>query len=151
MGEKLPWGGKPSEGVYWTSASAVGITLKLPIFNGFEIKSKVKQAKIDIQKIDIQLDDTKQALSLDFANAQKSIENALITIAIQRENVDLAKSILTNMQNNYKHGLASLTDLLNAENAFTEAENNFTTSLLDFKLAEIQIIKSQGELKKLLD
>ncbi len=151
MGDKFPWGAKPSDGVFWTSASAVGITLNLPIFNGFETKSKVKQAKIDIEKIEIELDDTKQALSLDFVNAQKSIENALITINIQKENVDLAKSILTNMQNNYKHGLASLTDLLNAENAYTEAENNYTTSLLDFKLAEIQIIKSQGELKTLLN
>ncbi|MDR0223948.1 MAG: TolC family protein [Myroides odoratus] len=151
MGDKFPWGNKPSDGVFWTSASAVGISLKLPIFNGFETRSRVRQAKIDIEKIDVQLDDTKQALALDFANAQKSIENALITINLQKENVDLAHSILTNMQNNYKHGLASLTDLLNAENAYTEAENNYTTALLDFKLAEIQIIKSQGELKTLLD
>ncbi|WP_413511550.1 TolC family protein [Myroides odoratus] len=151
MGDKLPWGGKPSEGVFWTSASAVGISLKVPIFNGFETKAKVRQAKVDLKKLDVQITDTKQALHLDFTNAQKSIENALITINIQKENVDLAKSILTNMQNNYKHGLASLTDLLNAENAYTEAENNYTTSMLDFKLAEIQIIKSQGELKTLLD
>jgi len=151
MGDKFPWGNKPSDGVFWTSASAVGISLKLPIFNGFETRSRVRQAKIDIEKIEVQMEDTKQALALDFSNAQKSIENALITINIQRENVDLAQSILTNMQNNYKHGLASLTDLLNAENAFTEAENNFTTALLDFKLAEIQIIKSQGALKTLLD
>lgn len=151
MGDKFPWGNKPSDGVFWTSASAVGISLKLPIFNGFETRAKVKQAKVDIQKIDVQLEDTKQALTLDFVNAQKSIENALITINIQKENVDLAKSILTNMQNNYKHGLATLTDLLNAENAYTEAENNYTTALLDFKLAEIQIVKSQGELKTLLD
>lgn len=151
MGDKLPWGGKPSDGVFWTNASAVGVSLKVPIFNGFETKAKVRQAKVDLKKLDVQISDTKQALHLDFTNAQKSIENALITINIQKENVDLAKSILTNMQNNYKHGLASLTDLLNAENAYTEAENNFTTSMLDFKLAEIQIIKSQGELKTLLD
>ena len=151
MGDTFPWGNKPSDGVFWTNASAVGISLKLPIFNGFETRSKVRQAKVEIQKIDVQLEDTKQALMLDFVNAQTSIENALITINIQKENVELAKSILTNMQNNYKHGLASLTDLLNAENAYTEAENNYTTALLDFKLAEIQIVKSQGELKTLLD
>jgi len=151
MGDKMPWGGKPNDGVFWTSASAVGVSLKLPIFNGFETRAKVRQAKVDLQKIDVQLDDVKQALHLDFVNAQKSIENAMITINIQKENVELAKSILTNMQNNYQHGLASLTDLLNAENAYTEAENNYTTSLLDFKLAEIQIIKSQGELKTLVN
>ena len=78
------------------------------------------------------------------------IENALITIRIQEENVALAKDVLENIQNNYKNGIAPLTDLLNAETAFTEAENNYTSALLDYKLAEVALIKSQGELTSLL-
>jgi hypothetical protein len=38
--------------------------------------------------------------------------------------------------------------LLDAENAFTEAQN-YTFAILDYKLAEIQLIKSKGELKSL--
>jgi outer membrane protein TolC len=41
--------------------------------------------------------------------------------------------------------------LLDAENAFTEAQNNYTFAILDYKLAEIQLIKSKGELKSLLN
>ncbi|MDR0228131.1 MAG: TolC family protein [Flavobacteriaceae bacterium] len=151
IGDKFPWGGKPADQVYWVPTSAVGISLKLPIFNGFQTRSKVRQVDIELKKLDVQVSDTKQALALDFKNAQKSIENAMITIAIQEENVSLAKDVLANIQNNYKHGLASLTDLLNAENAYTEADNNNTKARLDFKLAEIQLIKAQGELKTLLD
>jgi outer membrane protein TolC len=47
--------------------------------------------------------------------------------------------------------LASLTDLLDAENALVEAQNNYTTAILDYKLAEIQLIKSKGELKTLIN
>jgi outer membrane protein TolC len=43
-----------------------------------------------------------------------------------------------------------LTDLLDAENAFTEAQNNYTAAVLDYKLAEIQLIKSK-ELKTLIN
>lgn len=150
-GDKFPWGGKPVDRVFWTNSSAVGVSLKLPIFNGFENRAKVRQVNIELKKVSLQLSDTKLALALDYRNAQKTIENAMITINIQKDNVDLAKSILSNIQNNYKHGLASLTDLLTAENAYTESENNYTTSMLDYKLAEIQLIKSQGDLKTLLD
>jgi hypothetical protein len=39
---------------------------------------------------------------------------------------------------------------LEPRNAFTEAQNNYTFAILDYKLAEIQLIKSKGELKSLL-
>jgi len=45
--------------------------------------------------------------------------------------------------------LAPLTDLLDAENALVEAQNNYTSALLEYKLAEIQLIKSKGELRTL--
>ena len=63
----------------------------------------------------------------------------------------LAKEVLEDTKNNYMNGLANLTELLDAENALTEAQNNFTSAQLEYKLAEIQIIKSKGELKNLLN
>jgi outer membrane protein TolC len=44
----------------------------------------------------------------------------------------LADEILKNI-NNYLQGLASLTDLLDAENASTQAQNNYTAAILDYK------------------
>ena len=69
----------------------------------------------------------------------------------QKENAQLAKDVLDNTRNNYVQGLASLTDLLDAENALTEAQNNYTSAILEYKLAEIQLIKSKGELKTLIN
>jgi len=76
-------------------------------------------------------------------------KNKKENISSQKENAQLAQDVLTNTNNNYIQGLASLTDLLDAENALVEAQNNYTTALLDYKLAEIQLIKSKGELKTL--
>jgi outer membrane protein TolC len=64
--------------------------------------------------------------------------------------VDLAKSVLEDTNNNYKNGLATLTDLLDAENAYADAQNNLNTSLLDYKIAEVQLIKANGKLKSLI-
>jgi outer membrane protein TolC len=88
---------------------------------------------------------------LAFANAKTQIDNSLTTINNQRENAQLAKEVLDNTRNNYVQGLASLTDLLDAENSLTEAQNNYTSAILDYKLAEIQLIKSKGELKTLIN
>ena len=151
QGPKMPIGAKPADGVYWSDFSSIGLNLKVPIFTGFGTRAKVRQADVDLRSIKVDIDDTKLALDLAFANAKTQIDNSLITITNQKENAQLAKEVLDNTRNNYVQGLASLTDLLDAENSLTEAQNNYTSAILDYKLAEIQLIKSKGELKSLLN
>ncbi|MBC5837528.1 TolC family protein [Flavobacterium muglaense] len=151
QGPQFPWGAKPSQGVYWSDYSAIGLNLNVPIFSGFRTHSKVKQADIELRSIKEDLVDTKLALDLAFANAKTQIDNSIITIKNQKSNVKLAQEVLNNTKNNYIQGLTSLTDLLDAENANTEAQNNYTAAVLDYKLAEIQLIKSKGELTTLIN
>ncbi|MFV8337446.1 TolC family protein [Flavobacterium sp. RSP29] len=151
QGPVMPLGAKPSEGVYWSDFSSIGLNLKVPIFTGFSTRAKVRQTDIDLRTIKEDLNDTKLSLDLAFANAKTQIDNSLTIINNQRENAQLAKEVLDNTRNNYVQGLASLTDLLDAENSLTEAQNNYTSAILDYKLAEIQLIKSKGELKTLIN
>jgi outer membrane protein TolC len=151
QGPQMPWGAKPSDGVYWSDFSSVGLNLKVPIFSGFETRSKVRKADVELRSIKEDLIDTKLSLDLAFANAKTQIDNSMITIQNQKGNAQLAKDVLSNTKNNYIQGLASLTDLLDAENAHTEAQNNYTSAILNYKLAEIQLIKSKGELRTLIN
>ncbi len=151
QGPQMPIGAKPADGVYWSDFSSIGLNLRVPIFTGFGTRAKVRQADINLRSIKEDLDDTKLSLDLAYANAKTQIDNSLITITSQKENAQLAKEVLDNTRNNYVQGLASLTDLLDAENSLTEAQNNYTSAILEYKLAEIQLIKSKGELKSLLN
>jgi len=149
QGPEIPLFAKPADGVYWSDYASIGLSLRVPIFAGFGTRAKVRQANNAINSLKVDLDDTKLALDLAFNNAKKQIENSLITINNQKENAQLAQEVLNNTNNNYAQGLASLTDLLDAENAMVEAQNNYTNAILEYKLAEIQFIKSKGELKTL--
>jgi len=149
QGPEMPWFKKPADGVYWTDYSAIALNLSVPIFNGFGTRAKVRQADVTLRKTQEDLIDTKLSLDLAFENAKTQINNSIITINNQKENAKLAQEVLDDTQNNYQNGLATLTDLLDAENSYIEAQNNYTSALLDFKLAEIQLIKAKGELKNL--
>lgn len=149
QGPEIPWFKKPVDGVYWSDYAAIGLNLHIPIFTGFGTRAKVRQAENDLEAIKVDLESTKLSLDLDYENAKKQIENSLISINNQKENALLAQEVLDNTNNNYIQGLASLTDLLDAENELVVAQNNYTTALLDYKLAEVQLIKSKGELKTL--
>ncbi|PIF32343.1 outer membrane protein TolC [Flavobacterium sp. 9] len=150
QGPQMPWFAKPSDGVYWSDYSAIGLNLHVPIFTGFGTRAKVRQADVEIRSLQEDIKDTKLSLDLDYRNAMAQIDNNLVTINNQKENMRLATEILSNTKNNYLQGLASLTDLLDAENAQLEAQNNFTRAVLNYKIAEIALIKSKGELKTLI-
>lgn len=148
IGEKLPFFGNA---INKSPFSSIGLTLAVPIFNGGATKSRVNQANIQIRQTQVNLEDTKLGLSLASENAKAQIKNSLLTINTNRSNVGLAKEVLNDTENNYKNGLATLTELLDAENAYAEAQNNLTTSLLNYKVAEVQMIKAQGKLKTLVN
>lgn len=150
MGSKFPLTNGSSNGVYWSDYSSIGLGVNIPIFNGFSIKAKVQQAQIDIDKLNVDIKDTKLGLDLAYQNAKSQIENSLNTLEYQKANVALAEDVLANTKSNYQYGLATLTDLLDAENSLVQAKNNYTNAILDYKVAEIQYYKSKGELKTYL-
>jgi len=139
------------KGANWFDYASVGLNLKVPLFNGFQTRSKVRQADVDIRKLQADIKNTELSLSLSYQNAKTQLRNSITTLNNQKENVALADEVYTNTQNNYAQGLAPLTDLLDAENSLTTAQNNYTAALLDYRLAEIQLIKAQGNLKSLLN
>ncbi len=151
LGNKFPLSGaKPADGVYWTDYSSIGLNLNIPIFSGFRTRSQVRQAQNQLDVLEVDMKETEQALNLAFENAKTLINNSVIIIENQKENVKLAQDVLDNTQNNYINGLATLTDLIEAENALADAKNNYSNALLEYKIAEIELIKSKGELNSLI-
>ncbi|MFC3157844.1 TolC family protein [Chryseobacterium arachidis] len=127
----------------------MGLNVNIPIFTGGATKAKINQAEIDIQDLDQDIQNTQLQLSLDYKNAVTNMENALINIESMQDNVGLAERVQKNTQSNYQYGLATLTEVLDAENALTQAKQNYANALLDYKQAEIKLIKAKGELNTL--
>lgn len=148
QGDKFDYLGS-SNGSITYGASAIGLSLRIPIFNGFATRSRVRQATVDIQKADEDRLETTNGLNLAYENAKIQLRNNFNTINSQKKNADLAQEIYKSTQNNYNNGLASLTDLLDTENSLTQAQNSYTQALLNYKIAEIQLIKSNGNIKTL--
>ena len=147
LGDKFPLTNGKKNGVYWADYSAITLGVNIPIFNGFATKARVEMAQIELDKLDVSIKDTKLGLDLSYQNAKSQIENSLLALENQKANVSLAETVTSNTKHNYQYGLATLTELLEAENALVEAKNNYSTAILEYKIAEIQYYKAKGELK----
>ena len=149
MGKNFPLTNGLNNGVLWSDYSAIGLNINIPIFTGGATKSKIQQAEIDIQDLDVDIENTQLSLNLEYKNAIENMENSIINIENMKGNVELAEKVQKDTQSNYQYGLATLTEVLDSENALTDAKQNYTTSLLDYKQAEIKLIKAKGELNTL--
>lgn len=152
LGDKFPLQkADANKGIFWTDYAQVTLNVNIPIFTGFGTRSKVRKAQFELDMIEQEKKDAELALNVAFENAKSQLNNSLLTIESQEENVQLAQEVFENTENNYANGLATLTELIDAENALTEAKNNFSNALLEYKMAEIQLIKSQGKLHTLIN
>ncbi|RAJ01552.1 outer membrane protein TolC [Chitinophaga skermanii] len=136
---------------FWYGMANISLNVKIPIFDGFARKSRVQQSEVKLKQLEFEKDRTKNDLTTSFENAKLQLANNLNTIKAQKENMELAEEVYASTKNNYELGLANLTDLLNAETSLAEAQNSYNEALLQFKLAELELIKSNGNLKTLLN
>jgi outer membrane protein len=135
----------------WFSMASVSLNLRIPIFDGFARRSRVNQANLALRQMVLQQNEVRNNLDAAHDVARLQIKNSIQTIQTQQKNVMLAQDVYESTYNNYQLGLASLTDLLNAETAKAEAQNSYNQALLQYKIAELDLIKSNGNLLTLLN
>ena len=123
-----------------------GAAMKWEIFAGFEREHKIHEAKINIQQVQNQIDDTKEKLELLLENnyVNYSVLNQKIEIASQQEKV--ANNNLTLSIKQYKEGLINISERLEAENDSYKATVNKINTLIEQRLSAIETIIATGEL-----
>lgn len=126
--------------------SAVGLKVSWSLFTGFRRDAQYKQAVITMNNAIENLSLNEDLQNLQFQNAGAAVTRAQITITTNKSNMELASEVYENTTLQYSQGTATLSDLLNAELSYREAQNNYINSLLDFYLADLDVKKANGTL-----
>ncbi|HRC15920.1 MAG TPA: TolC family protein, partial [Bacteroidia bacterium] len=130
---------------------SVGVRLSIPLFSGFSRSSKVAQNNIKIHQLEKQRQATAITLEAKNESARIQMENTLTTARAQQENVKLSETVYESNRSNYTLGLSSLTDLLDSQTSFLEAKNIYTKSIINYKLAELELMRSNGTILNLIN
>ncbi|MBS3945320.1 MAG: TolC family protein [Melioribacter sp.] len=122
-----------------------GINLSMNVWDWLTTKHQTDQAEAQLaQAVDgmglikdgITLEVTQNYLSLTQTN--KKIEIAKLIVSQAEENMRVTSQ-------KFKNGLATSSDLIDAETAHISAKTNFTTSVVDHELAKAKLEKSLGK------
>lgn len=117
----------------------VGLTLKVPIFEGFQISSRVDQAEVDYLKSLETLKQTTQILKSSVEQAFLKLNEAGKRIKSQSSTVEQAERGFEIAQIRYKSGLGTQLEVLDAEIALNQAKLNKLNAVYDKLLAEAEL------------
>jgi OMF family outer membrane factor len=124
----------------------VGAQLSVPLFNGRVTHHKIVGKKIEIEKSNIQKELVSEKSKVDLKNAEMQYELAAGNISVVSSQIDLAKKIYENTLLQNQQGVANITDLLLADNALRESQQNYLAALINLRRAELEYRRVTGNL-----
>ena len=130
----------------FTGFGSIGLRLNIPIFDGFQRDAQIQQNRLTVMTQEEQLRLNTAAYQLQFSNAQSQIQKSQTNIQNDDRNVKLAQEVYNITTLQYKQGTKSLTDLINADNSYRQAQSNYINSLINFYQARLDLEQSQGSL-----
>ena len=124
----------------------VGISLSVPLFDGFEKHSKIRQHDIELQQLKNTRESTAKYFSKEFTDAIRQYENSLNALLRQQENIKVAEETYNVSLQGYRQQVVPLSDLLMSESSLTDARLSYYNALMQLKYAELETKKAKGEL-----
>jgi outer membrane protein len=109
----------------------IGLNLNVPIFNRFQTRNRVRNARIDQESQQLQLDNTKKTLYKEIQQVYYNALNAQTKTQSSAEAVQSSKDAFELMQAKYENGKSTITE-------FNEAKNNYLKSESDLVQARYE-------------
>ena len=130
----------------WFDFGSLGFSLKIPVFDGLKAKSQVQQRKLELEKIENNITNFEEAMTLQVTNAQNNLANAISEYNAQKENLALANKILNKTVVMFNEGVGSSFELSQSQQEYTTTMINYTQSLYNLLVAKLELNKALGSI-----
>jgi outer membrane protein TolC len=124
--------------------SYVGVSVAVPLFQGFRRVQNMKQAKLQSDRVNYDIDQLKLEVSTEIAQALAGYKGNLIEYYNQKTNVELAQDVFSTIELQYKSGVKTYLDVITAQTDLRTAELNFTNALYQLLASKYDLEKALG-------
>jgi outer membrane protein TolC len=127
-----------------SNALSYGLRATVNIFDGYNQKRRVQNAKINAEIAQLQVDELKNSLSSSLERAYVTYENALNLINLESENYTIAKQNIDIAFDRFKVGIATSYELREVQRNAVAAETRLIEAKFTAKSVEIELIRLSG-------
>ena len=102
----------------------IGVNLSVPIFNRFQTRNNIRNARIEQENQQLQLDNTKKTLYKEIQQVYYNALNAQSKEKSSEEALQSTKDAFQLMQAKYENGKATITEFNEAKNTYLKSESD---------------------------
>lgn len=137
------------ESNHWYRSNGIGLQLRVPVFDGFEKRSKIRKAQVDIDNAKLSYENALKSMQTQYANAINDLANNQRNYVKQRDNYRLAEGIYGVTVDRYREGIVSMVEVLQDEMSMSDAQNNYLTAHYNYQVSNLAVLKLTGKLDEL--
>ena len=123
-----------------------GLRATINIFDGYNQKRRIQNAKINAEIAALQIEDLKNALLSTLEKTYVTYENSMNLIQLETENYTIAKQNIDIAFDRFKVGIATSYELREVQRNAVAAETRLIEAKYAAKAAEIELIRLSGNL-----
>lgn len=128
----------------WNPYSYAALSLNIPIFAGGKRRADVKQAKVNLNNIQLQRKDTERQLRTSIMQYISSMQTNLKQYNASTENIMQAKRGYDIAVKRYEVGGGTLVEVDNSQLAYTQAELTRSTAIYNYLVNQVSLEKIYG-------
>ena len=135
---------------HWYRSYGFGLSLRVPLFDGLDKRYKNRKARIDMENIKLEQENTRKNLQTQYLNATNDLMNNQRNFKKQKDNYLLAEEVYAVTSDRYKEGIASMTEVLQDEMRMSEAQNNYISAHYNYRVTNLTLLKLTGQIESLV-
>jgi len=123
----------------FTPKDIVGISATLPLFTSGQRLSKIKQAKLELEKTQTMKEQASAGLVLEFNAALNTYQTAQKNYITNKESLALSHKIYNKSLIKFQEGIMSSMELTQSQNQYLTSQGNYYKSVMEFLNAKAAI------------
>ncbi len=131
----------------WYRSQIVGVNLNIPLFKSGVQKARVNQASIALDQARQTKLQVSQGLLLEEARAKNALSSAYENYINVKENMELSQKVYEKTLIKYQEGLASSTDLTQANDRFLAAQSSYIQAMSELLDAKNKLDRLRNDYK----
>jgi len=122
-----------------------GVSVRMPIFDGFSTKAKVDEAKAKYAQAILSKENVSDQVVVDIKKACLDLKDSFSIIKSQRANIVEAKDALRIAEIGYDNGVDINLDVLDAQVSLGQVQQNLASAIYDYLMAEAYLKRTMGQ------
>ncbi len=129
-------------------SGAVGVQLSVNLYDWGLYKTKKAQKAHEISKLTLQKTIIEDGQQKDKNNAILKIKSINQSLALEKENIQLAQKLIEKAQEQYQAGIIAIPEVVSRENVLIQVQNNYVRQFIDLRITEWELKRISNELVK---